>query len=113
MQLKTTQNDFKTESKPEKSMKDKPKKKPKINPKTDSITEIKVSESKITNQQYENDIKPLPEQNKSDDSKKDQTPKKKGLFGGLFKVGLKLYSEIYQNVRIMKKFFGHHVWHQK
>ena len=85
MQFKATQNDFKTEREPQKATKDKPKKKPRINPKTEIITETKVSESQITNQNSGSDIKPPSEQNKSDDLKKDQKPKKKGLFGGLFK----------------------------
>ena len=33
--------------------------------------------------------------------------------GEVAKVGLKLYSGIYQNFQILEKFLGHRVWHQK
>ena len=31
----------------------------------------------------------------------------------IFLMGLKLYSEIYQNFQILENFLGHRVWHQK
>ena len=88
-EFQTAKNDFKneiiTELQPEKAAKDKPKKKPKPNPKTEVSIESKLPKSPTTTGKSDNATKTPPEHDNSGDSKKDKTPKKKGIFGGIFK----------------------------